>query len=152
MSIQWKKHLQSPQTDMNEFFLELGGYEGLKKIQTSLVQIGAVQYDLEKKQVIQTLNLNVKHDYKTAKWNPDQDTYSYAEFLTGVRFDEVKDAVPLQEAASRFRDFLGDRKWIVMNNDYQVIKSQLPEFASDRKEPIRLKPLLMSSKICLNSG
>lgn len=36
MAKQWQMHLASPETDMTDFFVQLGGYEGLAKVKTSL--------------------------------------------------------------------------------------------------------------------
>lgn len=106
------------------------------------------------RKVVGLLNINVKHDEKTTTWMPTQDTYAYAHWLTGVQFDKVENALTLSEAAKKLRDFIGEYKWVVMNNDFAVIKSQLPDFASDREGPIRLKPLLatISEAKGLNSG
>lgn len=145
-------HLESPTAPMSDFFLQLGGYEGLSKLNPSLVQVGAVRYDLKQKKMVDTLNINIKHDEKTTTWTPTEATYAYAHSLTGMWFNKGE-MLPLAEAAQSLRSFIGTDKWVVMNNDFAVIKSQLPDFASDRKERIRLKPLLTNTKAAgLNSG
>jgi hypothetical protein len=152
MAPQWKMHQENPEIPMEEHFKKLGGYEGLSKIGTSLVQLGGVLYDMKNKKVVATINLNIQHDEKTTHFTPTKTTYDYAHMLTGVRFDEVK-AITLEEGAKLLREFIGDYKWVVMNNDLNVMRHQLPQFASDRKEPIRFKPLLSNTKaVGLNSG
>lgn len=128
-------------------------YEGQKKINTSIVQIGAILYDIKNKKVVDMLNINVKHDSKTTKFIPTENTYKCAHSLTGIRFDQCADQISFNEAIQLFRKFIGNHKWILMDNDLNVIKKQDPMFALDRKEPIRLKPLLANTKASgLNSG
>lgn len=139
----------SPETPMKEHFIKLGGYEGLKQVSTSLVQVGAVLYDLKEQKVLKTLSINVQHDAKSSKFTPTDYTYLYAHSLTTIRFDQLKDAVSLLEASKSLCDFIGDHPWVIMDNDLNVIRRQIPDFAADRPAPIKLKPLLSTG---LNSG
>ena len=146
MDKSWKFNLENPDVPMNDFFQKLGGYEGLKKAETSLVQFGGVLYDIKNKKIVDTLNINIKHDEKTAKFIPTQYTYNYAHKLCGVWFNNKSNLISLDDAAKLLRKFIGEHRWVIMDNDFNVIKRQLPSFASDRKEPLRLKPLLLNTR------
>jgi hypothetical protein len=146
MSTLQKLKKQYPTLTNKQAFEKLGGYEAIKKSNTSLVQFGGVVYNLNYKKIIKTLSINIKHDSSTAKFIPDEDTYLCAYDLTGFHFDQCNDAISLQEASKILREFIGNYPWVVMANDLNVIRHQLPNFANDRKEPILLKPLLKNTK------
>lgn len=152
MEKQWNMHLENPHVSTDETFKRLGGYDGLSKIGTSLVQFGGIKYDLRNKCILEHLSVNIMHDTKTTKFTPSDATYSYAHLMSGVWFNQGS-LMSLRDAAAELRKFIADHKWVVMNNDFNVIRHQLPDFASDRKEPIKLKPLLVNTKAeGLNSG
>lgn len=152
----WQYHLQNPSASSKECFDKVGGYEALKKVNTSLVQFGGVLYDMAQKKVIKTININIKHDSVTSGFVPTEYTYACAHDLTGIHFDStaiITNSKSLSEASKIMREFIGDHVWFVMDNDFHVIRRQIPDFANDRQAPYRLKHLLKNTEAeGFNSG